>query len=173
MERGLQGFNTNLVAEVAGVNVGTVYHYFPDKNSILRELFQRAEEVRLSYFAGRMAELQTTHDVRGWVEDVVRGILRLRRTNPSTAVLRRSIRVIPELMELENSTTAADVQVLSKAIRHRYSHVSAARAKSVAEVIIVMSAAILDRVDDATFTAATAAREVTVVVSSYLGSLDT
>jgi AcrR family transcriptional regulator len=50
VDKGLQGFNTNIVAEVAGVNVATVYHYFPDKNSILRELFERNEAVRIGFF---------------------------------------------------------------------------------------------------------------------------
>lgn len=38
---GEAGFNTNAVAERAGVSVGTLYRYFPDKRSILTALAAR------------------------------------------------------------------------------------------------------------------------------------
>ena len=36
--RGLEAFNTNAIAELAGVSIGTVYQYFPDKNAIIAAL---------------------------------------------------------------------------------------------------------------------------------------
>lgn len=39
--RGHDGFNTNAVAELAGVSIGTLYQYFPDRNSILGALISR------------------------------------------------------------------------------------------------------------------------------------
>lgn len=41
---GETGFNTNSVAERAGVSVGTLYRYFPDKAAILRALALRETE---------------------------------------------------------------------------------------------------------------------------------
>lgn len=41
---GEAGFNTNAVAARAGVSIGTLYRYFPDKTAILRELAVRESE---------------------------------------------------------------------------------------------------------------------------------
>ena len=41
---GEAGFNTNAVAERAGVSIGTLYRYFPDKQAILQALALRETE---------------------------------------------------------------------------------------------------------------------------------
>lgn len=41
---GEAGFNTNVVAERAGVSIGTLYRYFPDKQSVLRALAAQETE---------------------------------------------------------------------------------------------------------------------------------
>src|SRR5271155_109054 len=41
---GLRGFNTNAVAAKAGVSVGSLYQYFPNKDAILLTLISNSEE---------------------------------------------------------------------------------------------------------------------------------
>lgn len=38
---GFEGFNTNAVAEKAGVSIGSLYQYFPGKNALLRAVIER------------------------------------------------------------------------------------------------------------------------------------
>jgi AcrR family transcriptional regulator len=40
-ERGYRGLTTNLVAAVAGVSVGSIYQYFPDKDAVIAALHAR------------------------------------------------------------------------------------------------------------------------------------
>jgi AcrR family transcriptional regulator len=40
-ERGFEGYNTNAIAETAGVSVGSIYQYFPDKDAITAALIRR------------------------------------------------------------------------------------------------------------------------------------
>jgi AcrR family transcriptional regulator len=42
--KGLEGFNTNAVAERAGVSVGSLYQYFPGKDALTIALMQREKE---------------------------------------------------------------------------------------------------------------------------------
>lgn len=41
---GMRGFNTNAIAARAGVSVGSLYQYFPNKDAIVRALISRFEE---------------------------------------------------------------------------------------------------------------------------------
>jgi AcrR family transcriptional regulator len=51
-DRGLAGFNTNAVAERAGVSIGSLYQYFPSKDAILVALMEQS----LAVFSATMAE---------------------------------------------------------------------------------------------------------------------
>lgn len=39
--QGMDGFNTNAIARLAGVSIGTLYHYFPNKSAILIAMARR------------------------------------------------------------------------------------------------------------------------------------
>jgi AcrR family transcriptional regulator len=46
-DRGWTGLTTNTVAEIAGVSIGSLYQYFPDKQAIFTALYDRhVDEVR-------------------------------------------------------------------------------------------------------------------------------
>lgn len=47
-EAGHEVITTNLVAEVAGVNIATLYQYFPSKEAILLALFRRDTDIRIA-----------------------------------------------------------------------------------------------------------------------------
>ncbi len=55
----LAAFNTNRVAEVAGVSVGSLYQYFPNKSALIAALIQRAHDELAN------ALERAVHDTRG------------------------------------------------------------------------------------------------------------
>lgn len=50
---GEAGFNTNALAERAGVSIGTIYRYFPDKRAVLTALARREMEATNAAFAAQ------------------------------------------------------------------------------------------------------------------------
>ncbi len=53
-EVGLEGFTTNRVAERAGVSIGSLYQYFPNKDAVLAETMRRLERHTQHAIAGAL-----------------------------------------------------------------------------------------------------------------------
>ena len=71
---GVNAVTTNRIAEVAGVSIGSVYQYFPDKHAIFTALHQRHVEEIDRMIAGRLFEhAQSSLDtlMRAMVEGMV------------------------------------------------------------------------------------------------------
>lgn len=54
--KGADGLNTNLVAQRAGVSVGTLYQYFPNKDALIVALSKREQAVFLAEAGGALNE---------------------------------------------------------------------------------------------------------------------
>jgi AcrR family transcriptional regulator len=70
-ERGYAGTTTNHIAERAGVNIASVYEYFPGKDAIVAQVAERLVErvlARLAEGAGRVMEGGEEGAVRDWIE---------------------------------------------------------------------------------------------------------
>lgn len=153
VERGVQGLNTNLVAERAGVNIGTVYHYFPDKTAILVELYRTDLARRLAHLTEKLREVSSAPDLNQWASDVFTLALELRTDHPATAHLRRAFRAVPELVELDRTETVELLEFFASRLRMRFTLLSASRARAAARILIEFTSTILDvsqEVDGAT-----------------------
>jgi AcrR family transcriptional regulator len=62
--RGMDGFNTNAVAQRAGVSVGSLYQYFPSKEALTLSLVQREGEKFFAEARAALAEANGTQALR-------------------------------------------------------------------------------------------------------------
>ena len=76
-EVGLDGINTNLIAETAGVNISAIYKYFPNKYAILSVLAARLNDkqtdLTLEYLDSIDVQTRWQDIVRGMIDTMVEG----------------------------------------------------------------------------------------------------
>jgi AcrR family transcriptional regulator len=110
-EVGIEGFNTNLLAERAGIGTRAIYRYFPNKFAILVAM---AEDLRATERAwiGNLREPAPDGDWREAVARAIDGHFEAASRQPGYAALRAAALAIPELREsdsLENRELARDL----------------------------------------------------------------
>ncbi|WP_265517805.1 TetR/AcrR family transcriptional regulator [Nitratireductor luteus] len=59
---GLAGFNTNAIADKAGISVGSLYQYFPTKEAILAEMLRRKRKHLLVDMVAALEGMETRGD---------------------------------------------------------------------------------------------------------------
>ena len=171
VERGVQGLNTNIVAERAGVNIGTVYHYFPDKTAILVELFRIDQQRRMAHVMEKMREIEHTSDLDDWAEDVFNLTLELRNDHPATAHLRRAFRAVPELVEIDRRETGEYLDFFSVLLHNRFTGLSVERSRAAGRLLIEITAMVLDIGQETDELSADFITEGKVALKLYLHSL--
>jgi AcrR family transcriptional regulator len=172
VERGLQQFNTNVIAEEAGVNVGTLYHYFADKNAVLRELFDRDQAARTAYFSDHVEAALESDELEQRIHGLISALVEFRRRSPGTVVLRRACRAVPELIEAEIAANEVLASALDAALRHRLPDLPAVRSTAAARTLIEVGRALLDQAGEQIADAAVLQHEFEVLIVSYLRQLE-
>jgi AcrR family transcriptional regulator len=145
---GIQALNTNAVAQRAGVNIGTLYHYFPDKGAILLELFRASQERRSSSLLVALNELPTSRDLATWCHELFEGLDRQRRADPTQLPLRRSYLSVPDLVAVDAFDAAETATFLASLLQQRFASLGKIEALAGAKVIVVTVNAFVDSAFD-------------------------
>ena len=99
VEAGPHGLNTNLIAERAGVNVATLYNYYPDKFAVLEHLFSDFEEQRAGYVREQLELLGPDSDLAEWASAIVDKLAEMRTGGGYQIALRRALVSVPGLAD--------------------------------------------------------------------------
>lgn len=165
-DRGWAGFTTNEVAEVAGVSIGSLYQYFPDK-LVLVDAIQRRH---LDDVLGVMREVtQGGQPLTQLVDDLVRGMIATHSIQP--ALHRVLLDEVPG-----NARTRSVHRAFESEYLERYRAVVAAsgrRENPATEVVVqVLSAAVEGVIHSAarrgTLKSLELKRELVTMIHSYL-----
>jgi AcrR family transcriptional regulator len=112
-EVGYDGLTTTLLAERAGVAIGSVYQFFPDKRAIVQALTRRNIESYLQRLAGRFQEASFDH----WWDSVDAGIdeyIAMHRTIPGFRTLHFGDVVDEHLLDEERDNNAVIAEHLAE-----------------------------------------------------------
>jgi len=75
VKHGFDGLTTNLVAQTAGVSVGSLYQYFPNKSALVAALIEQHVDRMTSLCLaelGRVAQLPVAEAIRSVIEVMIR-----------------------------------------------------------------------------------------------------
>ncbi|MBP1313855.1 MULTISPECIES: TetR/AcrR family transcriptional regulator [Herbaspirillum] len=75
VERGYAKTNTNLVAESAGISVGSLYQYFPNKDALIFALRERHSTRMLTLFEDVVAHIDASGTLSGDFEKLINALV--------------------------------------------------------------------------------------------------
>jgi AcrR family transcriptional regulator len=143
---------TNLVAEVAGVNIATLYQYFPSKEAILLALFRRDTDIRIAEGGEPIVRSARASDWRQVTSAAIDALARMRSAQRGASALRRAMRSLPELQAYERETMVGSARVIGNWLV-ALAGIDAERANIMGLCIVESLTALLDlwSLDDAGF----------------------
>ena len=146
VESGPHGLNTNLIAERAGINVATLYNYYPDKFAVLIHLFSEFEEVRARYVYEQFQKLGPDSDLAEWTGAVIDRLADMRTEGGYQIALRRALVSVPELAGLDRESSESISRGLEEALRQTGRWPAGAPLRHMADLIVEVITNTLDSV---------------------------
>lgn len=165
---GLPAFTTGAIAARAGINIATLYAYFPDKGAILHSLAGRYEAARASFMAERLEGLSSI-DWREWIEMTIAAMADFRVAHPGDITLRRVLTSSPEYRDIDAESTSRVAEGAVRFLQRTNPDLPADMATRIAQVTVFASIEVLDlacssgRVDEAMV------GDLVEMLTSYLG----
>lgn len=143
-EGGFDSLTTATIATRAGVNIATLYRYYPNKFAIVRELAQSIEEERSGVALRELSELGVAPDWREPVARAIRAMAQLRRDTSGATAIRRALQSSPELWHLDHDVNAATAEAIAPYLLRVNPALPVERAAAIALTVVHTVASLLD-----------------------------
>jgi AcrR family transcriptional regulator len=166
---GAEGLTTNLIASESGVNISSIYKYFPNKHAILVALFERYNRQRFEAARTLAETIGASTDWEHVLDKTIDKILLTRRAAPGNVALRRAMRSAPELAEIDQQANTFVAKWFAEQVR-QLTGLSERRALVVARMAIEAETALMDwwESPDVDY-APMVAREIKALLRAYIG----
>ncbi len=104
-EAGIDHLTTNLVAERAGVNIGSLYKYFPNKYALLHCLALGLAERQTEAIRGYLRDVDSATPWREVSDGIIDVMVAVSRAEPGFMPLQRAFLAVPELHQAYRRTS--------------------------------------------------------------------
>jgi AcrR family transcriptional regulator len=141
--RGYEALTTNHIAEVAGINIATLYKYFENKQTILIESHARQSQRWTLALTRLVTQIRDGAAWRDTVHHIIDIAAERRREAPGSAAIRIAMRLSPELQSFDRAESIASARIVSELLITRAS-LDPVRALRIARVSIEVGMAVLD-----------------------------
>jgi len=141
--QGYDALNTNRIAQAAGINIATLYKYYPNKQSILIAMTKRNRGDWLEAVGQSVASVGAGTDWRTTLEAIMDFAAQRRINQPGGKAMRLAMRISPELQPFDREETEVTASFLSKLLVER-GGLEPTYADQVARVAVEIGTSILD-----------------------------
>ncbi|HEY8474936.1 MAG TPA: TetR family transcriptional regulator [Natronosporangium sp.] len=141
-EVGYEGLTTTLLAERAGVAIGSVYQFFPDKRAVVQALTQRSLEAYLQ----RLSERFTAAALTDWWDGVDAAIdeyIHMHRTVPGFRTLHFGDVVDVHLLDDEQDNNAVIAAQLADVLVAQFTVADTARLRFALQIAVEAADALI------------------------------
>jgi AcrR family transcriptional regulator len=143
-EVGVDAFNTNLLAERAGVAVRSVYRYFPNKFGVIVALYERHGQTWEPHFnrmQGGLADPdQSLLDVwEAYIDDYVAYL-----DKEAGWAIRPAVQALPQLRDIDRRNNIRHARKIAAALRARGSREGLRRLEEVGHLLLETATAAID-----------------------------
>ncbi|MFP6654988.1 MAG: TetR/AcrR family transcriptional regulator [Myxococcota bacterium] len=141
---GWDGFNTNLLAQRAGVAVRAVYRYFPNKLAVVSTLAQRMAEEWDGWFQNfeKMADHESSwREIwPNYIDVFIEGV----RAQPGGLAIRRAMQASPALQAIDQEDNERLAMMFARALRRRQASISLRDARTAGRLLVETAVTIID-----------------------------
>ncbi|MEX1109648.1 MAG: TetR/AcrR family transcriptional regulator [Dongiaceae bacterium] len=114
---GFDRLTTNLVAERAGVNIASLYAYFPNKYALLHSLALRLAERQVAQIRAYIDRIGADVPWQVASDGIVDAMLTASRNEPGFAALQHALLAVPELREVYRRSNDELVDAMARFLR--------------------------------------------------------
>ena len=170
VEHGFEATTTRLVAEEAGIPVGSIYQFFPNKYALFSALAARHFSHFNEVFQDYEMPSSSGSSLVQLLDSVVERLAAVLLSRKDVPVLWAAMRISPELSDIETQGMRVAVSYLERVLGPSMPGLSAARRRLVAETVVQSGSALLYHAcHEREGQAEDIVREVKRVLRSYLG----
>ncbi len=133
LEDGLLRLNTNYIAQKAGISVGSLYQYYPNKEAILAALIEKDTKEKIEIIETRFLQLITGSldkiNLERIIEELIYLGIEINTLNPELSILvdeqSAGLEKLPEMLDLETYLVdflAAQAHLFKSHLKHKKLH---------------------------------------------------
>ncbi|MCR8923088.1 TetR/AcrR family transcriptional regulator [Dasania sp. GY-MA-18] len=136
---GAEGFTMKKVAERLGMSKGSLYEYFPNKESIIYVIADQWLDAHKQNFLSNSPSERHYDNCMAWVEQVAAGTVKLYANQPGLPEVLNVLRTSPELHQHDLMHDKFVVEASAKGFKHFYPEADEVEVQALAQTLFTMT----------------------------------